>query len=62
MDELLDILEYGVSSSWCREFTVQGFDPADQGLSKFVEFCTRLESCEPSKAHVSSEDSGSDDE
>eukprot|EP00957_Ditylum_brightwellii_P029498 2229371-Ditylum_brightwellii.AAC.1 len=31
-DELLDILEFGVLSSWCREFTVQGIDPVDQGL------------------------------
>eukprot|EP00957_Ditylum_brightwellii_P128786 9824234-Ditylum_brightwellii.AAC.1 len=49
MDELLDILEYGVPASWHREFTVQGFDPVTQGLQKFVEFCTRLELCEPSK-------------
>eukprot|EP00957_Ditylum_brightwellii_P099422 7573307-Ditylum_brightwellii.AAC.1 len=49
-DELMDILEYGVSPSWCREFTVQGFHPVDQGLRKFVEFCTRLVSCEPSKS------------
>eukprot|EP00957_Ditylum_brightwellii_P203270 15333948-Ditylum_brightwellii.AAC.1 len=48
-DELLDILEYGVPASWCREFTVQGFDPVDQGLQKIFEFCTCLESCEPSK-------------
>eukprot|EP00957_Ditylum_brightwellii_P156710 11928196-Ditylum_brightwellii.AAC.1 len=48
-DELLDILEYRLPASWCREFTVQGFDPVDQGLQQFVEFCTRLESCEPSK-------------
>ena len=47
-DELLDILEYGVPSSWRREFTVQGFDPVDQGIRKFVEFCTRLELCVPS--------------
>eukprot|EP00957_Ditylum_brightwellii_P082044 6238588-Ditylum_brightwellii.AAC.1 len=39
-DELLDILEYGVPASWRREFTVQGFDPVDQGLKKFVDFCT----------------------
>eukprot|EP00957_Ditylum_brightwellii_P009509 717896-Ditylum_brightwellii.AAC.1 len=26
-DELLDILEYRVPTSWRREFTVQGFDP-----------------------------------
>eukprot|EP00957_Ditylum_brightwellii_P063529 4821690-Ditylum_brightwellii.AAC.1 len=31
-NELMDILEYGVLLSWCREFTVQGFDPVDQGL------------------------------
>eukprot|EP00957_Ditylum_brightwellii_P136447 10406297-Ditylum_brightwellii.AAC.1 len=48
-DELLDILEVGVPASWRREFTVQGFDSVDQGLRKFVEFCTCLESCEPSK-------------
>eukprot|EP00957_Ditylum_brightwellii_P068437 5196069-Ditylum_brightwellii.AAC.1 len=47
-DKILDILEYGVPVVWRREFTVQGFDPVDQGLKKFVEFCTRLESCEPS--------------
>eukprot|EP00957_Ditylum_brightwellii_P125762 9587004-Ditylum_brightwellii.AAC.1 len=45
----MDIMEYGVSLSWCREFTVQGFDPVDQGLRKFVEFCTSLELCEPSE-------------
>eukprot|EP00957_Ditylum_brightwellii_P146472 11151984-Ditylum_brightwellii.AAC.1 len=31
-DELLDILEFGVPLSWRREFTVQGFDPVNQGL------------------------------
>eukprot|EP00957_Ditylum_brightwellii_P053019 4020269-Ditylum_brightwellii.AAC.1 len=47
-NKLLDILEYGVTVSWHREFTVQGFDQVDQGLQKFVQFCTRLELCEPS--------------
>eukprot|EP00957_Ditylum_brightwellii_P043547 3301590-Ditylum_brightwellii.AAC.1 len=28
---------------------MQGFDLVDKGLRKFVEFCTRLESCERSK-------------
>eukprot|EP00957_Ditylum_brightwellii_P066588 5053928-Ditylum_brightwellii.AAC.1 len=31
-DELLNILEFGVLARWHREFTVQGFDPVDQGL------------------------------
>eukprot|EP00957_Ditylum_brightwellii_P070233 5335499-Ditylum_brightwellii.AAC.1 len=48
-DKFLDILEFGVLASWHREFTVQGFDPVDQGLHKFVEFCTHLESCELSE-------------
>eukprot|EP00957_Ditylum_brightwellii_P016810 1265975-Ditylum_brightwellii.AAC.1 len=47
-DKLLDILEYGVPASWCKEFTMQGFDPVDQGLQKIVEFCTCLELFEPS--------------
>eukprot|EP00957_Ditylum_brightwellii_P129124 9849337-Ditylum_brightwellii.AAC.1 len=37
-NKLLDILEYGVPASWHRKFSVQGFDPVDQGLQKFVEF------------------------
>eukprot|EP00957_Ditylum_brightwellii_P196666 14984466-Ditylum_brightwellii.AAC.2 len=31
-NKLLDILEYGVQGLWFREFTVQGFDPVEQGL------------------------------
>eukprot|EP00957_Ditylum_brightwellii_P054359 4119115-Ditylum_brightwellii.AAC.1 len=44
----MDILEFGVPASWRREFTVQGFNPVDQGIQKFVKFCTRLELCVPS--------------
>eukprot|EP00957_Ditylum_brightwellii_P058495 4435982-Ditylum_brightwellii.AAC.1 len=51
----MDILEYGVFPSWRREFTVQGFDPVDQGLQKFVEFCTRLELCEPGEGEPKGE-------
>eukprot|EP00957_Ditylum_brightwellii_P106573 8130713-Ditylum_brightwellii.AAC.1 len=34
-NELMDILEFGVPANWRR---VQGFDPVDQGIQKFVEF------------------------
>eukprot|EP00957_Ditylum_brightwellii_P118208 9016132-Ditylum_brightwellii.AAC.1 len=44
-----------VKQSRCWEFTVQGFHPMDQGLHKFVEFCTRLESCEPIKVEPKGE-------
>eukprot|EP00957_Ditylum_brightwellii_P123441 9411452-Ditylum_brightwellii.AAC.1 len=51
----MDILEYRVPMAWHREFTVQGFDPMDQGLRKFVDFCTRLEPCEPSRGETKEE-------
>eukprot|EP00957_Ditylum_brightwellii_P030253 2290552-Ditylum_brightwellii.AAC.1 len=54
-DELLDILEYRVPASRRREFTVQGFDSVDQGLQTFVDFCTCLELCEPSKGKAKGE-------
>eukprot|EP00957_Ditylum_brightwellii_P152176 11585759-Ditylum_brightwellii.AAC.1 len=57
-DELLDILGFGVPASWRREFSVQDFDPVDQGPRKFVEFCTRLESCEPSEDEPKVEKTG----
>eukprot|EP00957_Ditylum_brightwellii_P084051 6390190-Ditylum_brightwellii.AAC.1 len=57
-DELLDILEFGVPASWRKEFTVQGFNPVDQGLQKFVEFCTCFESCEPNKEEPKVEKTG----
>ncbi len=38
--EVMEILEYGVPSSYRREFTVQGFDPLTQGLKKFIDFCS----------------------
>eukprot|EP00957_Ditylum_brightwellii_P202430 15330145-Ditylum_brightwellii.AAC.1 len=47
-DKIMDILEYRVPALWHREVTRQGFDSMDQGLNFFVEFCTRLELCEPS--------------
>eukprot|EP00957_Ditylum_brightwellii_P052445 3977293-Ditylum_brightwellii.AAC.1 len=31
-DELLNILEFRILSSWRREFTIEGFNPVDQGL------------------------------
>eukprot|EP00957_Ditylum_brightwellii_P063479 4818933-Ditylum_brightwellii.AAC.1 len=53
----MDILEFGVPASWHREFTVQGFNPVDQGIRKFVEFCTRLELCVPSRPEPKDEPS-----
>ena len=44
--EVMEILEYGVLTTYRREFTVQGLKPLTQGLKKFIDFCSRLEYCE----------------
>eukprot|EP00957_Ditylum_brightwellii_P150387 11451783-Ditylum_brightwellii.AAC.1 len=53
----MGILEFGVPASWHREFTVQRFDPVDQGIIKFVEFSTCLELCVPSQPEPKDEPS-----
>ena len=49
-DEVMEILEFGVSRKWQQEMTRHGFDPATQTVSQFVSFCERLESTEPTDA------------
>eukprot|EP00957_Ditylum_brightwellii_P068595 5207947-Ditylum_brightwellii.AAC.1 len=53
----MDIFEFGVPASWRREFMVQGFNPVDQGIHKFVDFCTGLELCVPSRSKPKDEPS-----
>jgi hypothetical protein len=45
-DELLDLLENGIPSSWRKEMLKQGFDITEKSIQEFVEFCERLEICE----------------
>lgn len=42
-DEILDILEHAIPSSWQNAMTLQGFNPQDHTVDEFVEFCERLE-------------------
>lgn len=46
-DELLDLLEFGMPSTWQRSMTIQNFDPVDRSISEFVSFCELLEDTEP---------------
>ena len=46
-DELLDLLEFGVPSSWQRQMILQDFDPVFNTVAKFVDFCERQELIEP---------------
>ena len=42
-EELLEILEFGIPTTWSKEMTRQGFDPQDKGLPAFLEFLERME-------------------
>ena len=42
-DEILDILEFGVPSTWQKEFWRQGYDPIARSINDFTDFCERLE-------------------
>ena len=55
----MDILEFRVPSTRCREFAIHGFDPVEEGQKKLVDFCTRLETWNwqaPKKGQVNPED------
>ena len=46
-DELLQLLEFGMSSSWQRSMTIQDFHPVDHSISGLVSFCEHVEATEP---------------
>ena len=46
MDEVAEIIFYGIPNSWKKQMTLQGFDPIERGLHSFIEFCERLEESE----------------
>ena len=45
-DELLDILEFGMPSSWQKQMVLQDFDPLQHTIKQFTEFCERMEQVE----------------
>ena len=45
-DEILELLEFAIPTSWQREMTRQGYDPAAHSVQDLVQFCERLESTE----------------
>ena len=42
-DDLKEILEHAIPASWQKEMTRQGFEPINNTLNEFVEFCERME-------------------
>jgi hypothetical protein len=46
LDELLDIVLFGIPKSWTKEMDRQDFDPYAGTLIRVVEFCERIESSE----------------
>ena len=46
MDEVLEIMQYAIPNSWNKEMRRQGFDPLQNSLKKFIDFCERQEESE----------------
>ena len=45
-DEILDLLEFGMPSTWQKAMIIQDFDPVSGTLADFTNFCERLERTE----------------
>ena len=41
--DLMDVLDYFLPERWRQEMTCQNFQPTEETLKLFVEYCTRLE-------------------
>ena len=42
-DELMDIYEFSIPTSWQRQMFLHGFDPIDMGVEAFFDYCERIE-------------------
>lgn len=42
-EEIIDIIEFGIPSSWQKNMVLQGFDPMESTLADLVAFCERHE-------------------
>ena len=40
-EEIIDIVEFGIPSSWQKSMVLQGFDPMENSLADLVAFCKR---------------------
>jgi len=55
MDEIIEIIVYGIPNSWKHEMTKQGFDPLESGLGLLLDFCERMEQLPEYKPVVKSD-------
>ena len=55
-DELLDLMEFGMPSSWQRQMIMHDFDPMDKSIPEFINMCERIEMTEPETKKVSIND------
>ena len=51
LDELIDILTYGIPKSWVRKMDEHDFEPLARGLGDTVAFCERMEAAEEHDAN-----------
>ena len=46
VDEIIDIVTYGIPKSWVRKMDEHDFDPLAKGVDQLVAFCERMEAAE----------------
>lgn len=51
-DELLDLMEFGMPSSWQKAMILQDFDPVNHTIAEFIGFCERLELTNPDDGKI----------
>ena len=51
VDELVDIVTFGVPKSWTRKMDEHAFDPIAEGLAELINFCERMEAADDFDSH-----------
>ena len=46
VDELIDIICFGIPKSWIKEMDRQGFDPVSKSANEVITFCEQIETAE----------------
>ena len=61
LDEVMDILEFGLPATWQKLFRLHDFNPVTHTMDEFVEFCERLEYAEVEPANANMKGRGQND-
>eukprot|EP00957_Ditylum_brightwellii_P163061 12416721-Ditylum_brightwellii.AAC.1 len=53
-EEILEVLENGISTSWKFQMDKEGFDTSSSTINIFTEICVHYKECKPKKTKESS--------